>query len=61
MMKENRHERHSHYFIEWGQLYESFRKSRGDLGYNFIKEVDLPDCNKLTEEQIKEIFDGEET
>ena len=57
-MKENRHPRHSHYFIEWGQLYESFRKSRGGLSNNFIMNVDLPDSDKLTEEQIKQIFDG---
>lgn len=56
-MKENRHPRHSHYWITWGQLHEAFRKSRGDLSSNFIMNVELPDSDKLTEEEIKEIFD----
>jgi len=55
-MKENRHPRHSHYYIEGGILWESYRKSRGDLSYQWIMAVDLPDSDKITSEQIKEIF-----
>ena len=59
-MKENRHPRHDHYFIFSGQLHESFRKSRGDLSYDFVCYVDMPDSDKLTEQQIKKIFDETE-
>ena len=59
-MKHTKHYRHHHFWVSEGELYECFMKSRGDLSSNFIMKVDLPDSDKLTDEQIKEIFDGAE-
>jgi len=43
---------HDHYWIEDGKLFESYRTIRG-LRYRFLIDVNLPDCDKCDESQIK--------
>jgi len=46
---------HDHFWIEDGQLYESYRTIRG-LRYHHVAEVlGMPDTERCTESQLKEI------
>ena len=47
-------ERHHHFWIEGGMLYETYSTIRG-LRFRERLFVELPDTNKCSDEQIKEI------
>jgi len=57
-MKLHKDPRHSHYWVENGHLYESYKTSR-ELTYRFLQYTDLPDTDKLTEEQINKLNEDE--
>lgn len=47
-------ESHDHFWIENKCLCESYKTIRG-LRWRFITEVDYPDCDNLSDDQITEI------
>lgn len=47
-----KHPRHDHFWIEDGELYESYETIRG-LRYMHKFHVNLPDCDKCSNEMMK--------
>lgn len=55
MRKINKSHNHSHFWIEDEKLFESYKTIRG-LRYRFITTVvGFPNCDKCSDETIKEI------
>lgn len=57
-MKLHKDPKHDHYWVCDGILYENYWTIRG-ARYRFIQHTDLPDTDKLTEEQINKLNEDE--